>query len=101
MILGDNMRTGQPLLEPVGVLDRIVSEHAEEAATLWSMRTAAVDGTQLSLGEVAKLDMRLEAHIDGLRIAGEAGWKICEEQLANGPGEVFTAGVQAFESTDM
>jgi uncharacterized protein (TIGR02270 family) len=39
--------------------------------------------------------------LDGLRIAGEAGWKVCEEQLAaNEEGEVFAAGVLAGESLD-
>src|SRR5205823_1593551 len=46
-----------------------------------------------------KLDGRVEAHLDGLRVAGEEGRKFCEEQLAaNEEGEVFAAGVLAFES---
>ena len=47
---------------------------------------------------LAELDRRVEAHVDGLCIAGEAGWEICKEQLAwEEPGEVFAAAVLAFE----
>ena len=48
---------------------------------------------------MAHLDDRTEAHIDGLRIAGDEGWEICKETLAwEEAGEVFTAAVLAFES---
>jgi uncharacterized protein (TIGR02270 family) len=41
----------------------------------------------------------VEAHIDGLRIAGEAGWEICKEALGlEEPGEVFAAAVLALEN---
>ena len=49
--------------------------------------------------DVAHLDDRTEAHIDGLRIAGDEGWDICKESLAwEEAGEIFTAAVLAFES---
>lgn len=39
------------------------------------------------------------AHLDGLAVAGETGWKFCEEALANaGAGEVFTATVRVMEA---
>ena len=51
------------------------------------------------LSDLAHLDDRIEANIDGLRIAGEEGWEICREAMAlEEPGEIFTAGVLAFES---
>ena len=66
---------------------------------LWLLRRAAVNAAHYSLADLAKLDGRVEAHLDGLRIAGEQGWKMCEEQLAaNEDGEVFAAGVMADES---
>jgi uncharacterized protein (TIGR02270 family) len=44
----------------------------------------------------------VEAHLDGLRIAGGDCWKICEEQLAaNEKGEVFAAGALACESSNL
>lgn len=81
------------------VISSIVSQHAEEAAFLWIVRDRAVGAQHHSLSSVAKLDERLEAHLDGLRIAGEPGWEICKEALGlEGPGEVFAASVLAFES---
>ena len=54
-----------------------------------------------ALKDLAKLDGRVEAHIDGLRIAGDAGWEICKEAMGAGEsGEVFAAAVLAFESGD-
>jgi uncharacterized protein (TIGR02270 family) len=51
------------------------------------------------LKDLAHLDDHVEAHIDGLRIAGEAGWEICKEALGlEEPGEVFAAAVLALEN---
>lgn len=77
----------------------IILQHAEEAAFLWLLRDAAVHKPHYDLRDLAQLDNRLEAHLDGLRIAGEPGWQICKEALAlEEEGEVFTAAVLAFES---
>ncbi len=79
----------------------IIEQHAEEAAFLWLQRNAAIHEPHYSLKDIAHLDDRLEAHIDGLRIAGETGWEICKQALAlNEPGEVFVAALLAFEGDD-
>jgi uncharacterized protein (TIGR02270 family) len=81
------------------VLENIVSQHAEEAAFLWLQREAAVGDPHFYLKDLVKWDNRVEAHIDGLRIAGEPGWELCVEQLRwEEPGEVFAAGLLALES---
>ena len=78
---------------------QVVDQHAEEAAFLWLLRDGAVVAPHYSLVDLAKLDNRVDAHLDGLRIAGEAGWAACSEQLEyREPGEVFAAGVLALES---
>jgi uncharacterized protein (TIGR02270 family) len=84
------------------VLLPIVARHAEEVAFLWSARTIAVHAPHFTLTRLAALEERAEAHIDGLRVAGEPGWEIAKAQLVEdgGPGEVFTAAVLAFESGD-
>src|SRR5947209_16407082 len=80
-------------------LAEVVSQHAEEAAFLWLLRDAAVRAPHYSLTDLAKLDGRVEAHLDGLRVAGDTGWEICKKELEKGePGEVFAAAVLAFES---
>lgn len=81
--------------------EEVVTQHAEEAAFLWILRDNAVSAPHYSLKDLAGLDERVEAHIDGLCIAGQFGWKTCESALeSNGPGEVFAAAVLAFESDD-
>ncbi len=84
------------------IISAIVSQHAEEAAFLWLLRNKAVDAPHYHLADVAKLDNRIEAHIDGLRIAGEPGWELCREALSRPDlGAVFAASVLAFEATGL
>jgi len=80
------------------IIQSVVEQHAEEAAFLWLQRDAAVCAPHYSLDDLAELDDRVEAHIDGLRIAGDEGWEICKESLEwEEPGEIFTAAFLAFE----
>lgn len=70
----------------------IVDQHAEEAAFLWILRDRSVRSPHYRLRDLADLDGRLEAHLDGLRIAGGPGREICEQELSRGePGEIFAA----------
>jgi uncharacterized protein (TIGR02270 family) len=83
------------------VLDGIVSQHAEEAAFLWLLRDAAVWAPHYALRDLVRLDDRVDAQIDGLRIAGDSGWQHCRAALTyHEPGEVFAAALMAFESRD-
>ncbi|MEE9129610.1 MAG: TIGR02270 family protein [Phycisphaerales bacterium] len=83
------------------ILATVITQHAEEAAFHWLLRDAAVCAPHYDLKDLAKLDDRVEAHIDGLRIAGAAGWEIVKEELGwQEAGEVFTAAILAFESGD-
>jgi uncharacterized protein (TIGR02270 family) len=85
------------------VLEHVVEQHAEEAAFLWTLRDAATGAPHYKRHHLARLDERVEAHVDGLRVAGEAGWRIALEQLERRceKGELFAAGVLALESGDM
>lgn len=83
------------------IVPTIVSQHAEEASFLWLLRDFAVLSPHYSLSDLSELDDRVEAHLDGLRIAAGPGWDICKEELAwEEPGEIFAAAVLAFESGD-
>ncbi len=83
------------------VRDDIVGQHAEEAAFLWLLRAAAVRAPHYRLKDLTKLDNRVEAHVDGLRVAGDAGWQLAVEQLSfEEAGELFAASVLALESRD-
>ena len=77
----------------------IVSQHAEEAAFLWASRTRAASDPTYSLKTLSAVDGRVEAHLDGLRIAGDAGWAITRSRLEDGDAmAVFPLAVLAFES---
>jgi len=79
----------------------VVEQHAEEASFLWLLRDDAVRAPNYNLQDLADLDERVEANIDGLRVAGDVGWEYCEAGLEKEePGEVFVAGVIAFEGTN-
>jgi uncharacterized protein (TIGR02270 family) len=78
---------------------QVVVQHAENAAFLWSNRTHAIRAPHYTLSDLARLDWRVEANIDGLRVAGDAGWSLCNKSLKDGEaGELFAAAVLAFES---
>src|SRR5579864_5916029 len=77
----------------------VLSQHTEETPFLWELRSRAVASPHYDLADLAKLDQRVDAHLDGLRIAGQAGWEICKEASSTEEsGEVFAAAVLAFES---
>ena len=81
------------------MITEIVSQHVEEAAFLWLLRSNAVRQPHYALKDLVKLDDRVEAHLDGLRVAGEPGWELCKAALGNEEaGEVFAASVMAFGS---
>jgi uncharacterized protein (TIGR02270 family) len=82
--------------------EEICEEHAQQAAFLWLLRDNAARDTAYDLAELAELDERVEAHLDGLRLAGEAGWNACVAQLADPEGgEVFGAAVIAVAGWDL
>jgi uncharacterized protein (TIGR02270 family) len=79
----------------------VVSQHAEDAAFLWFSRDRAVRAPHYYLKDLVRLDERVEANIDGLRVAGPTGWDLAAKAMEQeGPGEVFAAAVLAFESKD-
>jgi uncharacterized protein (TIGR02270 family) len=76
----------------------IVFQHAEESALLRNVRRVLVRAPHVKLRHLRRLDERLAAHLDGVAVAGEFGWKLCLEALENpGIGEVFCATVRAIE----
>jgi uncharacterized protein (TIGR02270 family) len=76
----------------------VVAQHAEETAILRGVRSVVVRAPHVKLHQLRRLDDRIAAHLDGLAVAGELGWKLCEAALENpGAGEVFAAAVRAIE----
>lgn len=78
------------------VLQDIVSQHAEQAAFLWSVRHRAVHQPNHWLRQLRRLDERIDGHLDGLLVAGDVGMRVCREQAESGEaGEAFVLAVAA------
>lgn len=80
---------------------QVLEQHVENAAFLALLRDHAVRAPHYDRAHLANLDNRIEAHLDGLRIAGPAGLDTLLQQLApNTQGEIFAATVLACETTN-
>lgn len=76
-------------------------QHADLAAFLWHRREAAVRASHHDLATLSDLDDRIEAHLDGLLVAGERGWDTASAALDDeDPGTVFVAAVLALNRED-
>ena len=82
-------------------IPEIVEQHCENAASLWLIRDNAVAVSSFRLADLVRLDERVEANLDGLRIAEMNGWTASSDELDDGgAGDFFVAGVLAVESND-
>ena len=86
----------------VSVLPVVVQQHAEEAAFLWLLRSDVIRQPHYDLADLIKLDDRIEAHLDGLRVNGAPACQAVTRQaeLFGEAGEIFAASVLALESGD-
>ena len=77
------------------VLPDIVRQHAEMAAFLWTIYDRHLlhpdENPEMDEVRLGRLIERLEAHLDGLRVAGDQGQKIAQERYEEFPeaGELF------------
>jgi len=80
------------------IIEDVVYQHAENACALWRQRQYAVDEPHYSYLDLVNLDDRLEANLDGLRIAGEAGDPILATMAeADDEGAYFVQTLLAVE----
>src|SRR5262249_7091299 len=83
------------------VIPEIVSQHADEAAFLWTMRSRVVADSDYSLARLIALDDRIDAHLDGLRFGDDAAWTLGRRKVVNtSGGEIFPLAVLAFGAGD-
>jgi hypothetical protein len=77
------------------ILKNIVRQHAEMAAHLWNVYDYHLlnpeENPEMDFERMARLLERLEAHLDGLRVAGNIGREIAQERYDEFPeaGELF------------
>jgi hypothetical protein len=74
------------------VIAEILETHLEELADLWMRRQAAADSPDYVTHDVVELDRRIEAHLDGLLLHGDAIVPLLEAGIAgDDPAMVFAA----------
>ncbi|MFO0617564.1 MAG: TIGR02270 family protein [Polyangiaceae bacterium] len=79
----------------------IVAESSSEATFLWRLRDGAAVGAQHDADTLAALDERIEANLDGVRIAGATGLDVAAKGLdPDEPGSVFALALLAIEQGD-
>lgn len=97
--------TGNPKSEGAPerrIVPDVVRQHAEQAAFFWAQRDTLMQDDPPDLDVVAGVDRRLEANLDGLRIAGPAAWPFVIAAYDDFPekGELFLFGWMAIEQND-
>lgn len=79
----------------------ILEEHLDDAVFLAGRRAAAFATLDATVGDLAELDARLRAHLDGLLVDADAAWASCGAFLeAGSAAEAFVAGAVAIECGD-
>jgi uncharacterized protein (TIGR02270 family) len=84
------------------IVPDVVRQHAEQAAFFWAQRDTLMMEDPPDLDVVAGVDRRLEANLDGLRIAGPAAWPFIVAAYEDFPekGELFLFTWMAIEQAD-
>jgi len=79
----------------------VVQQHVEDAAILFSTRSALVRSPHAKLHHLRRFDDRLAAHLEGLAIAGDQAKSMCQAALEQGgAGPAFVAAIRALDSQD-
>ncbi|TPE49109.1 hypothetical protein [Amaricoccus solimangrovi] len=92
-------------MRPAPVLPDIVRQHAEMAAFLWISYDHHLqhpdENPEMDEERVARLIERLEAHLDGLRIAGTDGLEIAKDRYAEccEVGELFVLRMLLYDQS--
>jgi uncharacterized protein (TIGR02270 family) len=80
------------------VIHAIVCQHAEALLDLYVLRSAATESGGVQLRDLSRVDKRIAAHIDGLSVAGDQAWPVCEACLESpGAAAAFPAAVWALD----
>lgn len=81
------------------VLAQYLHIHAEELAGLFTTRCVLIRAPHINLADLRREDERFAAHLDGLTVGGEEGWRACDALLAEPEaGELFAVATHALGS---
>lgn len=81
---------------------QIFETYVDDASFLWLLRDNALIQPHYTVDDLVQLEKRIDAHLEGLISAPALAWELCEEALTfEQAGEVFTAAITAFTSSDI
>ncbi|TQV85895.1 TIGR02270 family protein [Aliikangiella coralliicola] len=88
--------------QPVSAYRDIFEQYITDASFLWVLRSIGVKQPHYSVSDIAELELRIDASLDGLMNSIDLAWELCKESLTfEQAGEAFTAAVIAFRSHDV
>ena len=81
-----------------GIVLAVVEQHVEDAGVLHATRTNLITAPHVKLHHLRRFDDRLEVHLDGLSIAGEHAFALCDAALETPDASpMFVAAVRALQ----
>jgi uncharacterized protein (TIGR02270 family) len=80
----------------------VIEQHVEEAAFCWLRREDALWQPSISFNQFNRFDQRLDAHMEGLRLAGDAAWPYALQRMNRWKtvDEVFAGSYLAIQLGD-
>ncbi|WP_341645996.1 HEAT repeat domain-containing protein [Thauera sp. SDU_THAU2] len=81
----------------VSPIPPLIERHVGDAAFYWLQHDQSATSALIDLSGLLHFDRLLQAHLDGITVAGDAGWTLAWDALVRwqGPGEVFVCAVLA------
>ena len=94
------MRNGQDMARissRTEVWRDLYEQQARDAAFLWHLRSVAVHQPDYRPAHLARLERRIDNHLNALMHGADLAWDVCSEELSwKQAGEAFTAATIAF-----
>ena len=80
----------------------IYEQYVTDASFLWVLRKVALDQPNYNAADIAEIEHRISAQVNGLKTSPEISWPLLQEAATIGePGELFALSLFAFESRDV
>ncbi|NND92027.1 MAG: TIGR02270 family protein [Granulosicoccus sp.] len=83
------------------IVESVIYQHAENVCSLWLQRQHAVEEPHYSFTDIVHLDNRLDANLEGLRVAGSHALTFIDEMMdAGDEGACFAKALLSLEAGD-